>query len=178
MARPIKDSKRKKAENYIEKPGGLVKTPSYGTDADNSPKAKSAPAWSSLFAFTTRKHIVPLCAALLLSIASGVVQPILAIFLGKVFDAFSSFGTDKLDEVAFKHKITKDCLILVGLGAASWLMNAGFFLAWLAFGELQAKSCRAEVFDGLLLKQIAWFDKRKSGVAASMTRIQAYARRE
>jgi len=178
MARPNKSSKRQNNKDDTEKPAESVKTASYGTDTDNNPKAKSASAWSSLFAFTTRKHTFPLCAAVLLSIASGVVQPVLAIFLGKVFDAFSSFGTGKLDEVAFKRKITKDCLILVGLGAASWLMNAGFFLAWLAFGELQAKSCRAEVFDGLLLKEIAWFDRRKSGVAASMTRTQAYARKE
>lgn len=38
------------------------------------------------------------------------------------------------------------------------------------FGELQAKSARERLFDGMLNKDMEWYDKRKAGIDA---RLQA-----
>jgi hypothetical protein len=45
----------------------------------------------------------------------------------------------KLDPQQGHREIGKWCLALVGLGGASWLIEAALFLSWVMFGELQAK---------------------------------------
>jgi ATP-binding cassette subfamily B (MDR/TAP) protein 1 len=68
--------------------------------------------------------------------------------------------------------VSLDALALVGLGSASWLLNGGYFMLWLAFGELQAKSVREKLFDGMLEKDMEWYDMRKNGIGALVPRFQ------
>ena len=128
--------------------------------------------WRSLFAFTTRTHILPLTVALLLSVGSGIVIPALALFLGRIFGFFSDFGAGKIGGSDLTQKVASNALILVGLGAASWFLNGTFFMFWLAFGELQAGSVRDKLFDGMLKKDMEWYDMRKAGVSALIPRLQ------
>ncbi|KAL9611484.1 MAG: hypothetical protein Q9167_003882 [Letrouitia subvulpina] len=65
---------------------------------------------------------------------------------------------------------------MTALGCASGLLNAGFFMLWLAFGELQAKSVRDKLFGGILEKDMEWFDMRKDGVEALIQRVQTQIR--
>ncbi|KAI9816023.1 MAG: hypothetical protein M1827_002015 [Pycnora praestabilis] len=132
--------------------------------------------WLSLFNFTTKKHAIPLTCAIILSIASGIIVPALAIFLGKVFDSFTSYGGATLSGSGLVRKVSIDCLALVGLGSASWLLNGGYYMFWLVFGELQAKSVRDRLFDDLLEKDMEWYDMRKSGIGALIPRMQTQIR--
>lgn len=128
--------------------------------------------WRSLFNFTTMRHGVPLLFAMIFSIASGIVIPALALFLGAIFDSFTKFGAGTLSGSDLVKKVSIDGLALVGLGSASWLLNGGYFMLWLAFGELQAKSVRDKLFDGMLEKDMEWYDMRKNGIGALLPRFQ------
>ena len=128
--------------------------------------------WLSLFNFTTKAHILPLLIAILLSIASGIVIPALAIFLGKLFNLFTEYGAGKISGTVLVHKISTYDIYMLGLGGASMLFNAGYFGFWLYFGELQAKSARDRLFDGLLEKDMEWFDMRTAGVNTLFSRLQ------
>lgn len=128
--------------------------------------------WRSLFNFTTRAHILPLVIAILLSIASGIIIPALAIFIGKLFNLFTEYGAGKLSGPDLIHKISRYDLYMLILGATSMLFNAGYFGFWIYFGELQAKSVRDRLFDGLLLKDMEWFDMRTAGVNTLLSRLQ------
>ena len=130
--------------------------------------------WRSLFNFTTRAHIPSLCLGLLLSIASGIVIPALSIFLGTVFNAFTDFGAGKISGSDLTKKVTRNVIYLVGLGSASWLLNGSYFMFWLVFGELQAKSVRNKLFGGMLQKDMEWYDMRKAGISAMIPRLQTY----
>lgn len=130
------------------------------------------PGWRSLFNFTTRPHIIPLLLALTLSVASGIIIPALSIFLGKVFDCFTSFGAGTISGSDLLRKISMYGLALVGLGSASGLLNAGYFMFWILFGELQAKSARDKLFEGMLEKEMEWYDMRKSGIDTLISRLQ------
>lgn len=130
------------------------------------------PGWRSLFNFTSRSHLFPLLSALLLSVASGIIIPALAIFLGKVFDQFTSFGAGKITGSSLIKQISLYALALVGLGTASGILNAGYFMFWLVFGELQAKSARDKLFDGMLEKDMEWYDMRKAGIDTLISRLQ------
>ncbi len=138
----------------------------------HSETSKPRPRWRSLFAFTTKKHTLPLCLALLLSMGSGIVSPLLAIFLGRIFDAFTNFGSGTLGEDEFRNDISTYSSYLAGLGLASWLLNGTFFMSWLAFGEVQARTCRGRIFNGLLDKPTEWYDTKKSGIGALVPRLQ------
>ena len=127
--------------------------------------------WKALFNFTTRAHVLPLAVGLLLSVASGVVIPALAYFLGKIFDIFSSYATGSISGSDLTNRVSTSAIELVALGSVSWLLNGGFFMFWLSFGELQAKAVRNKLFDGMLKKDMEWYDKRKAGVSAMIPRL-------
>ena len=132
-----------------------------------------SPSWRALFSFTTTAHIIPLAAAIILSLASGIVIPTLAILLGKLFDQFTKYGEGAIDGHSLVHRISVYGLYLVALGSGAIFLNGGYFGFWLVFGELQAKSVRDKLFDGLLEKDMAWFDMRKAGVSTFLNRLQA-----
>ena len=131
--------------------------------------------WRSLFSFTAHTHAIPLMIAVLLTIASGIVIPGLAYFLGKIFDSFTAFGANKLASNGLRQKVFHDCVALAGLGSASWLLNGGYFMFWLFFGELQARNVRDKLFNGMLDKDLEWFEMQQSGIGALLPRLQTYA---
>lgn len=130
--------------------------------------------WKALFNFTTRKHLGPLCAALISAVASGAVVPVRSELMGKIFDQFARHGGGTFTQEDFKKQVIRWCLALVGLGAGSWLLNCGLFFTWILFGELQARSVRERLFSGLLVKEMAWYDTRTSGIGAMIPRLQTW----
>lgn len=142
--------------------------------ADEDGDHLSAPPWKSLFNFTSKIHTVPLALALILSCASGIIIPALAIFLGKIFDGFTEFGAGSISGSDLVKKVSTYGIWLVGLGSASGALNAGYFTLWLFFGELQARSAREKLFDGILSKDMEWFDMRKAGIETLTTRLQTH----
>lgn len=131
-----------------------------------------APAWWSLFSFTSRTHLFSLSVALCLSVASGIIIPVFAIILGRVFDLFTKYGAKEISGSDLVKKVSVWGLGLVGLGSGSGILNAGYFMAWLVFGELQAKSAREKLFDGMLKKDMDWYDMRKAGIDTLISRLQ------
>lgn len=134
------------------------------TSADD---IQTAP-WKALFSFTTKKHLTCLTIAVTTAVLSGVASPAAALLVGKAFQGFAS-ATNGNDLV---KKESKYALYLLLVGLASWLLHFIFFAAWVTFGELQANSARNRLLNGLLIKEIEWFDLRKSGVGALIPRLQ------
>ena len=130
------------------------------------------PRWRSLFSFTTKTHLCPLVLGLILSVTSGIIIPALAVFLGRLFDSFASFGERSLSGPDLVAQVSQDGLYLFALGFASWILNGSYFMFWLVFGELQAKSVRDTLFANLLQKDISWYEMRKGGVGAMVSRLQ------
>lgn len=130
--------------------------------------------WLSLFKFTLKRHFPTLAIALVLSVVSGIVIPVVAIILGRIFNLFTDFASGSLTGPDLIARVSLSCIALVGLGAGSWALNGGYFMFWLVFGELQAKSVRDRLFDGLMQKDMEWYDMRKDGVSALIPRVQRY----
>ncbi|EER45495.1 ABC a-pheromone efflux pump AtrD [Histoplasma capsulatum H143] len=150
--------------------------------AENSPNSMSTSmptrnaSWASLFFFTSRKHAVSLIFGSLFTIGAGVLVPMLAVLLGKIFGAFSGFGEGSLTSDQLIHTISAHCVYLLGLGIIIWLLQAGHFTFWMAFGELQAKNAREKSFVELLKKDISWFEMKQDGVLALLPRLQTQIR--
>lgn len=133
--------------------------------------------WMALFQFTERRHILALTAAISLAVLSGLVVPLMAVIMGKIFGSFASFGAEKITPEGLVAQVTSQIILLAVLGVGSWVVSGAFFAGWLFFGELQAKVAREKLFDGLVDKDMEWFDMRKSGVAALMSRVQTYEKK-
>ncbi|KAJ5145188.1 ABC transporter integral membrane type 1 [Penicillium atrosanguineum] len=131
------------------------------------------PSWKSLFHFTTQQHLLALVIGALFALLAGCVTPVLAIFLGNVFDVFTGFGGGETGADDLRDKITINCIRMVGLGAAGWFLNSAYFAIFVAFGELQASKIRTRVFVELLKRDVAWFEAHKEGSGAFLSGIQA-----
>ena len=138
---------------------------------DDTERAGRAP-WRALFNFTTGLHILPLILALILSIASGIVIPALTVFLGKIFNEFTSFGASQISGHDLINRVKTYVVVLCGLGGASGILNGAYYGVWLIFGELQAKSAREKLFVGMLDKDMEWYDMRKLGIEPMVSRMQ------
>ncbi len=128
-------------------------------------------SWRSLFNFTSKRDAFPFLLALSLSVAAGIIGPALAIFLGNIFDLFTSFGAGEISGSDLLKKVSTYAIILAGLGAASGLLHMSYFILWLVFGELQAKHVRERLFDGMLEKDMSWYDLRTDGIDTLISRL-------
>lgn len=131
------------------------------------------PGWKSLFSFTTRRHLPTLIIGAILALLAGCVTPALAIFLGNVFDAFTSFGAGQTAVDGLRSKIFASCLGMLGLGAAGWFLNSAYFAVFVAFGELQAANIRNKIFAELIQRDVEWFEAQQEGSGAFLSGVQA-----
>lgn len=142
------------------------------TQADDEQEYAAQVGWKALFGFTTTSHIAVLISALASAAAAAATLPIFSIMYGRIFGAYSDYGAGKTDSDELLSEITRLCVIMTGIAAASWVLNSAFFFLFLLFGELQAKSARTRIFDVLIRKDITWYDMRESGIAAFLPTIQ------
>lgn len=129
-------------------------------------------SWRSLFVFTTRQHAVPFALALVSTLASALFKPISAIFFGKIFSIFTKFGAGTATAQDTLQEVTKWCIALVGLGGSAWVAEGAYLYSWMAFGEAQARSVRQKMFEGMLDKEMEWYDLRQEGIGSLLIRIQ------
>jgi ATP-binding cassette, subfamily B (MDR/TAP), member 1 len=95
--------------------------------------------------------------------------------MGKYFDALANYGAGKINDHELAEKVLLTTYGLIGVGATAWILKGGFFAVWLAFGEMQAKKVRNMLFQGLLVKDLEWFEMRSAGVGSLLSRLQTYA---
>ena len=129
--------------------------------------------WHDLFNYTSKTHSITLIFALIISVASGLIVPALALFFGKIFNYFTSFGEGQISRLELKQDVSKYACYLVALGCASGLLNACFYMLWMVFGELQAKGARENLFNGMIKKEMEWYDRRTAGISTHSSRLQS-----
>ena len=129
--------------------------------------------WHDLFNYTSKTQSVTLVFALIISVASGLIVPALALFFGKIFNYFTSFGQGQISRLELKQDVSRYACYLVALGCASGLLNACFYTLWMIFGELQAKGARENLFNGMIEKEMEWYDRRTAGISTHSSRLQS-----
>lgn len=128
--------------------------------------------WKALFIFTTRKHIPVLVTAIIGAAIGALTISASAILFGLIFGQFSAFGAGATSPAVFLRNVSRLCIYLTGLGGLNWLGNSIYFMTFLSFGELQARSARRRIFNALLQKNMAWYDTRGTGTAAFLSAMQ------
>ncbi|KAJ5804789.1 uncharacterized protein N7518_001092 [Penicillium psychrosexuale] len=142
------------------------------TNKENIPERN--PGWKSLFGFTTRRHLPTLIFGSIFAVVASCVTPALAIFLGNVFDSFTSFGAGQTDAEELHGKVITNCFGMIALGIAGWFLNGAYYALFVAFGEMQASIIRSQVFQELLKRDVEWFEAKSEGSGALLSGIQAH----
>ncbi|KAJ6187515.1 hypothetical protein N7519_002423 [Penicillium mononematosum] len=144
------------------------------SDANKQNIPEGNPGWKSLFGFTTRRHLPTLIFGFIFALVASCVTPALAVFLGNVFDSFTSFGADQIDAKGLHGQVITSCLGMIGLGVAGWFLNGAYYALFVAFGEMQASVIRSQVFLELLNRDVEWFEAKSEGSGALLSGIQAH----
>lgn len=127
----------------------------------------------SLFNFTTANLVLTLALATFLALLAGIIMPLFAVVLGNLFNDFMLFGAGTVSSQTLLDQVVSGCVQLAGLGVANWVLNGSYFLFFIVFGEQQAASARGEIFQGLLEREIEWFEGQENGTAAFLSCLQA-----
>lgn len=130
------------------------------------------PRWRDLFRFTRRSHAPALLGTFVTALVGALTMPAFAVVYGFIFREYSNFGAQRIDSDSLRESVDTYCLILLGIVTANWLVNSVYFVFVTIFGELQARSARHAVFNGLTKKSITWYDTQESGIAALLPGIQ------
>lgn len=154
--------------NDITSPQSTYELQSVDTSKDEE---QAAASWRSLFTFTNRQHAPYVVFAVVSSLAAGIPQPISAIFYGKIFSDLAKFGGGSASGQDTLRNISIWCIALTLLGVVTWVVQGGCLFSWMLFGEVQAKSVRKAMFEGMLDKDMEWYDLCKDGIGSLLIRI-------
>ncbi|KAH8700244.1 ABC a-pheromone efflux pump AtrD [Talaromyces proteolyticus] len=147
--------------------------------SDSIKKIEDSPikvGWRSLFHFTTTRELPVLLAAFIFTIAIGAAKIIFAAYLGKLFEIFTQRGNGAISGQQMLEAAKQNILKLVIIGAATWILNACFLFAWVAFTELQVHRARKKLFTKLLDQDLMWFDMEDAGMGSFLSHVQKQLR--
>lgn len=137
----------------------------------NQTSAGSA-TWKHLFVFTKRRQARLLGFAIVASMLVAAVKTVFAVLLGRIMDIVSPLGAGSINGSTAMAGVTFWCVVLAGLGLASWAFNSALLALWVAFGEMVAKTARQSVFQHLLCSEMTWFDGHQEGLSSALSGIQ------
>lgn len=147
------------------------------SENDKRPVTSGNPAtgatWKHLFVFTQRRRQVGfLGLAIAASLLVAAVKTVFAILLGRIMDVVSPLGAGSIDGRTAMAGVTVWCVVLTGIGVASWAFNSALMALWIVFGELVAKTARKTIFEDMLEKEMAWFDGHDEGLSSALSGMQ------
>ncbi|KAF3258027.1 hypothetical protein TWF132_011886 [Orbilia oligospora] len=130
----------------------------YLEDSEEEREMRRYATWASYFGFTRRGHAVCLVFGIASALVSAVVLPISSILLGHVFAEFALYGRGEVTAPDLLPRVSEWIKYYVFLAGGGWLAYGAFYCSWMWFGELQAESARAEIYQALMAKELEWFD--------------------
>lgn len=145
---------------------------SHSVEPGSTQTSAGGATWKHLFVFTKRRQARLLGLAIVASMLVAGVKTVFAVLIGRIMDIVSPLGAGSIDGSTAMAGVTIWCVVLAGLGLASWAFNSALMALWVVFGELVAKSARKSVFEHLLYREMAWFDGHHEGLSSALSGMQ------
>ncbi|KAK2020583.1 hypothetical protein LX32DRAFT_311758 [Colletotrichum zoysiae] len=130
------------------------------------------PSWTHLFAFSNRRHLPTIGAAVVAVFICAAMRTSLAVVLGRMFQVISNYGTGSPNTPDTILQISQLSIIMSCLGLGAFLSSTSLLTSWVVFGELQAKVARETIFGKLLAEDMSWYDKQADGIPGLLVRIE------
>ncbi|KAG9258369.1 P-loop containing nucleoside triphosphate hydrolase protein [Emericellopsis atlantica] len=133
-------------------------------------------SWKHLFSFTKWSHAGAISWAFLATAITAGLKAALPVLLGETFNVISDYGMGFINGTEATSRMSRWCLVLIGVGAGNWAANSAFLALWVIFGELQANAARHDIYQSLLKKDMTWYDSQSQGISSLLSRIQTQTR--
>ncbi|KAG1778875.1 P-loop containing nucleoside triphosphate hydrolase protein [Suillus placidus] len=123
------------------------------------------PSMKLLFSFLTpRRKLVLLTPAILSSVATGAIAPLMTYAVGQSFNAFAAFPLTPNPPQSAKdtllHGVGIAAIELVALGISALVMSSITSSLWISTGEHNVVELRRLVYQSVVNKEMSWFDLR------------------
>lgn len=145
---------------------------SRNNEPGNTQSSAGVATWKHLFVFTERRQARLLGLAIVTCLLVAAVRTVFAVLVGRIMDVVSPLGAGNIDGSTAMAGVTVWCVVLAGLGLASWAFNSALMALWVVFGELVAKTARKSLFGHLLHREMAWFDGHHEGLSSALSGMQ------
>lgn len=152
--------------------GGASPGRSHINKPDSARDSAGGATWKHLFVFTRRRQSRLLGLAIVASLLVAAVKTVFAVLIGRIMDIVSPLGAGSIDRGTAMAGVKMWCVVLAGLGLASWAFNSALMVLWVAFGELVARTARKCVFERLLHREMDWFDGHHEGLSSALSGMQ------
>lgn len=137
------------------------------TSIHDIPNSHAAPVPSTklLFSFLTpRRKLVLLTPAILSSVATGAIAPLMTYAVGQSFNAFAAFpltpNPPQSAKDALLHGVGIAAIELVALSISALVMSSITSSLWISTGEHNVVELRRLVYQSVVNKEMSWFDLR------------------
>ncbi|KAG1886662.1 P-loop containing nucleoside triphosphate hydrolase protein [Suillus subluteus] len=118
--------------------------------------AAPVPSMKLLFSFLTpRRKLVLLTPAIMSSVATGAIAPLMTYAVGQSFNAFAAFPL-----TPNPPQSAKDALLHGLLGISALVMSSITSSLWISTGEHNVVELRRLVYQSVVNKEMSWFDLR------------------
>lgn len=149
------------SESSAPAPVSPVSTHASASSRDVAHPATPKPSIRAMFSLLPRKKVFTLLVpAVLVSILSGFLAPLMTLLLGRAFANFSSFSSSPTASHDLIKQIGIVSLELVGLAAGSMVLSSVGSALWIWVGEVNAQAVRNYVYEGVAGKDVGWFDMK------------------
>jgi ATP-binding cassette subfamily B (MDR/TAP) protein 1 len=123
------------------------------------------PSMKLLFSFLTpRRKLVLLTPAILSSVATGAIAPLMTYAVGQSFNAFAAFPLTRNPPQSAKdallHGVGVAAIELVALSISALVMSSITSSLWISTGEHNVVELRRLVYQSVVNKEMSWFDLR------------------
>lgn len=123
------------------------------------------PSMKLLFSFLTpRRKLVLLTPAILSSVATGAIAPLMTYAVGQSFNAFAAFplthNPPQSAKDALLHGVGMAAIELVALSISALVMSSITSSLWISTGEHNVVELRRLVYQSVVNKEMSWFDLR------------------
>lgn len=130
-----------------------------------NPHPAPVPSTKLLFSFLTpRRKLVLLTPAILSSVATGAIAPLMTYAVGQSFNAFAAFpltpNPPQSAKDALLHGVGIAAIELVALGVSALVMSSVTSSLWISTGEHNVVELRRLVYQSVVNKDMSWFDLR------------------
>ncbi|KAG1721099.1 hypothetical protein EDB19DRAFT_1917511 [Suillus lakei] len=127
--------------------------------------AAPVPSMKLLFSFLTpRRKLVLLTPAILSSVATGAIAPLMTYAVGQSFNAFAAFpltpNPPQSAKDALLHGVGIAAIELVALSLSALVMSSITSSLWISTGEHNVVELRRLVYQSVVNKEMSWFDLR------------------
>lgn len=126
----------------------------------------------SLYHFAVFPHdLIFLIPAFIAALLSGAAKPAQAVLIGKVFTTLTRYSTGHYaTSGAFLAVLTRFCVAIIGLGAASFFLDWAMLTCFDLFSAHSLLLARRKVFVRFMTRDFAWYDAN-SGIMGTLTTL-------